>query len=60
MVNALDDTLKHLPQTWELDSDDSSPAGTHVATASITLRATGAALTTPSGTPMRLTPRCYT
>jgi hypothetical protein len=44
VVGRLDDTLKHLPQTWELDSDDSSPAGTHVATASFTLRATGAAL----------------
>ena len=44
VVGRLDDTLKHLPQTWELDSDDSSPAGTHVTTASFTLRATGAAL----------------
>jgi hypothetical protein len=44
VVGRLDDTLKHLPQTWELGSDDSSPAGTHVTTASFTLRAAGAAL----------------
>ena len=44
VVGRLEDTLEHLPQTWELDSNDSSPAGTHVTTASFTLRATGAAL----------------
>jgi hypothetical protein len=44
VVRRLDDTLKHLPQTWELDSDDSSPAAAHLTTASFTLRATGAAL----------------
>ena len=44
VVRRLDDTLMHLPQTWELGSDDRSPAGTHVTTASFTLRAAGAAL----------------
>jgi hypothetical protein len=44
VVGRLDDTLKHLPQTWELGSDDSSPASAHLTTASFTLRAAGAAL----------------
>jgi hypothetical protein len=44
VVRRLDDTLVHLPATWELGSDDRSPAGTHLSTASFTLRAAGAAL----------------
>ena len=44
VVRRLDDTLVHLPETWELGSDDRSPAGTHLSTASFTLRAAGAAL----------------
>jgi hypothetical protein len=44
VVRRLDDTLVHLPETWELGSDDRSPAGTHLSTASLTLRAAGAAL----------------
>jgi hypothetical protein len=44
VVGRLDDTLKHLPPTWELGSDDSSRASAHLTTASFTLRAAGAAL----------------
>jgi hypothetical protein len=44
VVGRLDDTLKHLPETWEIDSDDSSAARVHVTTAAFTLRAAGAAL----------------
>jgi hypothetical protein len=44
VVGRLDDTLKHLPQTWELGSNDRSPASAHLTTASFTLRAAGAAL----------------
>jgi hypothetical protein len=44
VAGRLDDTLKHLPETWELGSDNSSPASAHVTTASFTLRAAGAAL----------------
>ena len=60
VVRRLDDTLMHLPQTWELGSDHRSPAGTHVTTVSSRSALPGLPLTTPTGTPTRLTPRCRT